>query len=129
MRSAVLTVAAVAGLGYLAGGVWAMVAPRSFFDVIATYPPYNQHLLHDIGAFLIGVGIGTLAGVWSRNALITGLAGVTAASVVHAVSHLVDADLGGHDSDPWLMAALAVVLLAATAAAVATRSRAARSPR
>jgi len=128
MRSFVLIVAALAGLGYLAGGVWAMVAPQSFFDVIATYPPYNRHLLHDIGAFLIGIGIGTLVGVWSRNALITGLAGVTAASVCHSVSHLVDEHLGGHDSDPWLMAALAIVLLITTAAAVMTRARA-RSPR
>jgi len=128
MRSVVLIVAGIAGLGYLVAGVWAMVWPQSFFDVIATYPPYNRHLLHDIGAFLIGIGVGTLTGVWSRNALVTGLAGVTAASVAHSVSHLVDAHLGGHDSDPWLMAVLAIVLLIATAAAVMSRSRA-RSPR
>jgi hypothetical protein len=126
MRGFVLIAAAIAGLGYLAGGVWAMVAPQSFFDVIATYPPYNRHLLHDIGAFLIGLGIGTLAGIWSRNALLTGLLGVTAASVGHAVSHLLDEHLGGHDSDPWLMSALAVVLLAASAVAIRSRHRSAR---
>jgi hypothetical protein len=123
MRSFVRIVAVVAGVGYLGAGLWAMISPQSFFDVIATYPPYNRHLLHDIGAFLIGLGVGTLVGIRSRDALLTGLLGVTAASVGHAVSHLADEHLGGHDSDPWLMSALAVLLLAASAVAVRSRTR------
>ena len=126
MRVFVMIVAVVAGVGYLGAGLWAMISPQSFFDVIATYPPYNRHLLHDIGAFLIGLGVATLVGIRSRDALVTGLAGVTAASVGHAVSHLVDEHLGGHDSDPWLMSTLAVLLLVATAAAVRSRVRRAR---
>jgi hypothetical protein len=42
-------VAAAAGLLLVATGLWAFAAPRSFFEVVATYPPFNEHLLHDIG--------------------------------------------------------------------------------
>jgi hypothetical protein len=38
-----------AGLLLVATGLWAFAAPRSFFEVVATYPPFNEHLLHDIG--------------------------------------------------------------------------------
>jgi uncharacterized protein YjeT (DUF2065 family) len=49
-------VAAAAGLLLVATGLWAFTAPRSFFEAVATYPPFNQHLLHDIGAFNLGLG-------------------------------------------------------------------------
>jgi hypothetical protein len=35
------------------------------------------------------------------------------ASGFHAASHFMDAELGGRDSDPWLLALLTVVLAAA----------------
>ncbi|HET7094322.1 MAG TPA: hypothetical protein VFI22_12605, partial [Thermomicrobiales bacterium] len=44
----------VAGLFYGVFGVWAFVAPASFADFVAF--PFNLHLLHDIGAFQIGIG-------------------------------------------------------------------------
>jgi len=31
-------------------GLWA------FYSSIATYPPYSPHLVHDVGAFQIGLG-------------------------------------------------------------------------
>src|SRR6266567_8984484 len=46
----------VAGLLLLTSGLWAMLAPDSFYAVVATYPPYNRHLIHDLGAFLLGLG-------------------------------------------------------------------------
>ena len=30
--------------------LWAMLAPESFYAAIATYPPFNRHFIHDIGA-------------------------------------------------------------------------------
>ena len=41
---------------WLGSGLWAFLAPQSFFNQLATFPPYNEHLLHDIGAFSIGLG-------------------------------------------------------------------------
>ena len=39
----------LAGLFFLLPGIWAFVAPHAFYDQLATFPPYNRHLLHDIG--------------------------------------------------------------------------------
>jgi hypothetical protein len=123
MRRFGMIAAALAAAIYLVFGVWALVAPRSFFDQIATYPPYNKHFVHDLGAFQVGIGVAALTGLWARDALVAGLAGAAAGSVGHAISHLVDEELGGHDIDPYATVALAVVLVVATWAA-ASRKRA-----
>ncbi len=39
----------------LIAGSWAMAAPRSFYLMVAPFPPYNQHLIHDIGALQSGL--------------------------------------------------------------------------
>lgn len=101
------------------GGVWAMVDPRSFFEQIATYPPYNEHLLHDLGAFQLGIAAALAAGVVGRSGLAVGLWGGVAGAVAHAVSHWLDADLGGRASDPATLSLLAVLLLAGLVAAEA----------
>lgn len=44
-----VTAAWVGALLFTLGGVWALLAPHLFSDVIATYPPYNRHLFHDVG--------------------------------------------------------------------------------
>lgn len=49
-------VAVGAGVFFLAFGLWAMVAPQSFFDPVARFEPYNQHFVQDVGAFQIGLG-------------------------------------------------------------------------
>ena len=49
-------VAVAAGLFLVVFGAWAFFGPKSFFDQIATFQPYNEHLIHDIGAFQIGLG-------------------------------------------------------------------------
>jgi hypothetical protein len=127
MRTFAKVIAGVAAVFYLASGVWAFAAPESFFDNIATYPPYNEHLLRDIGAFLIGLGVVALAGLLSTDALTAVLAGVAAASLMHGVSHFMDHDLG-RASDPWINGAFGVAALCGFLAAAASR-RALRSTR
>ena len=57
-------VAIVGGVGFIALGLWAMVDPRSFFEALATFQPYNQHFVQDIVAFQVGLGmVLLLAGV------------------------------------------------------------------
>jgi hypothetical protein len=104
----------------LGSGVWAFVAPHSFYDNVATFEPYNHHFLHDIGAFSIGLGAVVLfALVTHWNALRVALAGLAVGSAVHVVSHAVDSELGGRDSDlPGLsLVALVFVIGAALARA------------
>ncbi len=109
-------VAIVVGIGFIAVGVWAMVDPRSFFEALATFEPYNQHFLQDVGAFQIGLGVVLLlAGVPLRaDGLTVALVGVGVGAALHTVSHVVGRDLGGTPArDIPLFAATAVLLLAA----------------
>jgi hypothetical protein len=69
-------VSAAAGLLLVATGLWAFAAPRSFFESVATYPPFNVHLLHDIGAFNLGLGATLLLALAWADALLVALAGV-----------------------------------------------------
>ena len=124
MRTIVRLVAAVVAIFFVAIGIWAMVDPQSFYEQLATYPPYNKHLFHDVGAFQIAIG--TTLGVAlfrSRDALRVALYGASTGTVLHAVSHILDRDLGGRSSDPWLLSALALVMLLVTAAHTAQRQR------
>ena len=109
-------IAIVGGVGFIALGVWAMVDPRSFFEALATFEPYNQHFLQDVGAFQIGLGVVLLlAGVpLCADGLTVALVGVGVGAALHTVSHVVGRDLGGTpERDIPLFAAIAVLLLAA----------------
>jgi hypothetical protein len=97
-------------------GAWAMVAPRSFFDQVATFEPYNQHLIQDIGAFQIGLGaVLLLALLWPRlDGVTLALLGVGVGATAHAASHVIGHDLGGNPaSDIPLFTAVAALLLVA----------------
>lgn len=105
-------VAVLFGLFLTVFGLWAFFATRSFFDQIANFPPYNRHLLHDIGAFQTGLGLTLLiAAVWT-DALGAVLAGNGIGATMHAAAHWWDRDLGGRSSDPYALTILAVVVLA-----------------
>ena len=109
-------IAIVGGVGFIALGVWAMVDPRSFFEALATFEPYNQHFVQDIGAFQVGLGmVLLLAGVPVRaDGLTVALVGVGVGAALHTVSHIVGRDLGGTpERDIPLFAGMAVLLLAA----------------
>ena len=53
-------IVALSGVWMLAVGLWALLAPRSFAAWI-DFPPYAEHLLHDVGAFQIGIAVSLLA--------------------------------------------------------------------
>ena len=107
-------VAVAAGIVFVGGGLWAMAAPVSFFDVLGPFPPYNQHFIQDVGAFQIGLGAVLLIAAFAPHAdvLAAALLGVGVGSVAHAVSHVLGIDLGGRpELDIPALTALAVVLL------------------
>jgi len=93
-------------------GAWALVDPRSFYDQLATFPPYNEHFLHDVGAFQVGIGGTLLVAFFVRDSLLLALAGAGIGAVLHAVSHVIDRDLGGRSSDPWALGLLALIVVA-----------------
>jgi hypothetical protein len=109
-----LIAAVAAGAVLVGSGLWAMAAPESFFDTVATFEPYNQHLIQDIGAFQIGLGAVLLLSAVVRDGLVVALIGVGIGSASHVVSHAVGRDLGGTPAvDIPFFSILTVVLLAA----------------
>src|SRR6266511_1724012 len=87
-RGYVISVTLLAGAAMLAAGIWSLAAPRSFAEAVKF--PYAEHFIHDLGAFQVG-------------------------NTVHAVNHVVDLDLGGRGSDPWLLGLVSVLIAAALA--------------
>ena len=109
----VKAVVALAAIFQIGTGAWAFFAPESFYDVIATFPPYNVHFLHDIGAFLIGIGISLVGALLWRDALFVVVLGGAVAASFHWVSHILDRDRGGAASDPWTLGVFALLLVVA----------------
>ncbi|HWC14213.1 MAG TPA: hypothetical protein VG929_06430 [Actinomycetota bacterium] len=103
------------GVFNVAVGVWAFIAPRSFFDTVAPFPPFNEHLFHDLGAFQGALGVTLLIALWVRDGLMIAMLGNMVGAIVHFVSHLIDSDLGGRPTDPvatgFVAAALVFALL------------------
>jgi hypothetical protein len=105
---AAVLICAVSMLGL---GAWAFLAPHSFADFI-DYPPYNRHLIHDAGAFQLGIGVTTLLALLWPDGLLAALTGFTVASALHTVSHWTDRGTGGHGSDVPSLALTVVALVA-----------------
>ena len=109
-------VALLGGVAFVALGVWALLGPRSFFDAVATFEPYNRHFLQDIGAFQIGLGaVLLLAALPGRvDGLALALLGVGIGATFHFISHIVGRDLGGNpETDIPVFGVIALLLLAA----------------
>jgi hypothetical protein len=102
---------AVLGLISLGAGLWAMIAPRSFYLNAAPFPPYNRHLFHDIGAFQIGLGACLAASLLFKDALVVVLVGNACAGLAHFVAHVLDRSQGGHATDPFIFGILAALVV------------------
>ncbi len=111
----VRAIVVLAAIGALASGGWAFFAPASFYAVVATYPPYSRHFVHDAGAFGIALGATLVFALRWRDSLLVALGGFGVASVLHAVSHVLDRGLGGRAVDPPALAIFAVLVLYAGA--------------
>ena len=102
------------GIFYLLSGGWAFLFPTGFYSIVANFTPYNLHLLHDVGAFQVGLGTALLAAALAGRGLAPILFGVLAGSLLHLASHVIDIRLGGHPATdlPALTLMAAVLMLA-----------------
>ncbi|MGE5829669.1 MAG: hypothetical protein ACM30G_15115, partial [Micromonosporaceae bacterium] len=95
-----LLIRAVVGLLALANlwwGVWARFAPRHFFDTFpgfgqhwtAAYPPFNEHLVTDLGSTFLTLGflLAVAAVLDDRRVRAVVLAGVLIFNTLHLVFH------------------------------------------
>jgi PPOX class probable F420-dependent enzyme len=109
----VVGITLLAAVFSLVAGVWALFWPGSFADAVRF--PDHTHFLHDIGAFQIGIGVTLALAVPWRDPLAVVLTGFLAGNTIHAINHAVDLDLGGRDSDPWLLGLVSVLVAVALA--------------
>jgi hypothetical protein len=109
---------------WIVSGAWAFASPASFYDAVATYPPFNAHFLRDAGAFMLGLGGGLVVALRWRDALAAALAGSAVGATFHVAAHVIDLEQGGSLADIAGLTALAVALVAA---AVAQRRREGRT--
>ena len=111
-RRVLVAATLVCAASMLALGGWAFLAPHSFSGFI-DYAPYNEHLIHDAGAFQLGIGVAVLAALWWPDGLVVALTGFAVASGLHTLSHAIDRHLGGHDSDVPSLGLLTLLALVA----------------
>jgi hypothetical protein len=96
-RSVLRAGLALLGVLHLSWGIGATVAPKWFFDTFpgfgerwtAAYPPYNEHLMTDVGAAFATLGFLLLvaAVLADRRVTTVVLLGVILFSALHLVFH------------------------------------------
>lgn len=97
LPAVVLVSLAVLALSGLSVGIQALFFPESFYESfpfgrgwVALDPPYNEHLIRDVGGLQLGLGIVASWAYLTRRRVLTRAAGLgwLAFSVPHAVFHL-----------------------------------------
>lgn len=111
-------VTAIIGAAFLGlPGLWAYVSPKTFHENVATFPPYSRHLVHDMGAFMIAVGVAlVVALIWS-DALSTVFLAAAVGAGLSGLAHIFDHHLGGREIiDPVSLFGLTALTLVALVA-------------
>lgn len=104
--------------------VWQYLAPRSFFDdfpTVALDPPYNQHLMSDVGGLGVAltVTVAAAAVTMTRHLVLAALAGYLVYAATHFAFHVGHfehfqvRDAAGVGTGLGVEVVLAVALLAA----------------
>ena len=78
-------------------GAWALAAPRAFYDGfpsprhawVALLPPYNEHLVRDVGALNLALTVVLGAAAWTldRTMIRVALLALIVFAVPHAIFH------------------------------------------
>lgn len=123
----------VLGLFAVMPGLWAWLAPQSFYDDfpglgfawISLEPPFNEHLVRDVGTFYLAFGVMFFAAAWKmvRTLTLVVLGGWLVFALPHFLFHLF---AGGIFDDverlTQILSLAAVVVLPGVLAFAAARS-------
>jgi hypothetical protein len=119
-------------LGAASVGLWALPAPRSWFDRFpggpfdpwaAALPPYNEHLVRDVGALYLGFAVLFAWAAWrpSRALVVPAAVAWIVVQAPHLLFHL-QHDEGLSTANHWAQAgALAGFVVVALAVALSSR--------
>lgn len=125
-------------------GLWAVLAPQSWFDtfpgwaphLVAAEPPFNAHLATDAGAGLLASGVVLLLAAWfaDRRSVQLGLVAFAAFSIPHAAYHVLHEAPGltsaqdAQSAGMLVFTAVAAVVLFAAATRASSRPAGVASP-
>jgi hypothetical protein len=92
------------GVPNVAAGLWAVLAPESWYDdfpgfdprLVSAEPPYNAHLATDAGAGLLASGFVLIAAAWlgDRRSVRFGIVAFLVFAVPHTVWHAMNESPG-----------------------------------
>jgi uncharacterized protein YjeT (DUF2065 family) len=95
-QTAIRVALAVPGLIQVVDGLYALFAPRSFYDDfplgrgwVEALPAYSEHLVRDVGGLFLATGAILLAAAWTleRRLVIVAAASFLLFSVPHTIYH------------------------------------------
>jgi hypothetical protein len=122
----------VLALSALPLGVWAVVAPRSFYDDfpgfgrhwVSADGPYNEHLLRDFGGLNLALFVVTVcAAIWlGRTIVLAAAAAWLATSVPHLLYHLLNLNHYDTTDQVGVLVGLVIAPVIATLVLVVGRS-------
>ncbi|HEX4819163.1 MAG TPA: hypothetical protein VFV00_03070, partial [Acidimicrobiales bacterium] len=112
----------IVGVGNAAVGLWAALAPQSFYDDfpgagrhwVAVDGPYNEHLVRDVGVLNLALAALVLAVLLrpERYFVMVAAAAELVYTAPHFLYHLAHLDLFGSGDKVALMVSLGVTVLA-----------------
>ncbi len=83
------------------------LAPRSFYDEVGTFPPFNAHYLRDLATWYVAFGVALLLAARRPAWQVPLLVLVVLQYALHVVNHLIDI---GDPEPAWKGPVTAVVL-------------------
>jgi AhpD family alkylhydroperoxidase len=122
-RLAVRAVLGGLGIVQVVDGLWAVLAPRSYYGDfplgrgwVEALPAYNEHLMRDVGGLFLATGLVLLAAAWAleRRLVIVAAASYLLFAVPHTAYHLFNLEpYATGDAIANVLALAATVLLPA----------------
>lgn len=111
MRRRFAKIVILIGAVFYAGpGLWAVIDATSFRQKVEKAPPV--HILHDMGVFMVGLGIWAVASLVLTDALITALVTLALVSAIDAYAHFHDLHMGGVElREPWSLVGMTALQL------------------
>jgi hypothetical protein len=98
---------------HLALGSFMVVAPRTFYEQVAAFPPYNAHFIRDIATFYLALGLVFALAAARRSWQVPLLVFALLQYGLHVLNHVWDVS----ETEPgWLGPANLVVVALITAA-------------
>ena len=102
------------GIGHAALGALMVAAPRTFFEEIGPYAPYNDHYIRDVSTFYLAMGAAFLIATARRSWQVPVLGLAFIQYLLHVLNHVWDVS----DADPAWLGPVNLITLGLTAAAI-----------